>query len=87
MPDYTLTFAGSARKELEKFPSQVVARIFAKIESLPATPRPPGCQKLRGNNALWRIRVGDYRVRNEIDDAARIVDLVGVGNRRDVCRN
>ena len=87
MPDYTLTFAKSARKELEKLPSQVVARIFAKIESLPATPRPPGCQKLKGNNALWRIRVGDYRVLYVIDDATRIVDIVAVGNRRDIYRN
>lgn len=87
MPDYAITFAKSARKELEKLPPPVVARIFPKIEALAKFPRPPGCQKLKGNNALWRIRVGDYRVLYEIDDQRCVVDISSVGHRREVYRD
>jgi mRNA-degrading endonuclease RelE of RelBE toxin-antitoxin system len=55
MPDYSLTFARSARKELEKLPPQFAARIFERIENLVGTPRPIGSVKLKGDDALWRI--------------------------------
>ena len=86
MPDYTITFARSARKELEKLTPQVASRIFVKIETLAHSPRPAGCQKLRGNNALWHIRVGDYRVLYEIDDLRRIVDISAIGDRKEIYR-
>jgi mRNA interferase RelE/StbE len=59
MADYAITFARSARKELEALDVVVVRRIFPKIEALAKEPRPKGCRKLRGEKNLWRIRVGD----------------------------
>ncbi len=87
MPDYGITFARSARKELENLPPQIAGRVFARIELLAAMPRPAGCRKLRGNNLLWRLRVGDYRVLYAIDDSRRIVDIIAVGNRKDIYRD
>jgi mRNA interferase RelE/StbE len=71
---------------LQKLPSEIAVRVFAKIEALAREPRPRGCQKLRGNNALWRIRVGDYRVLYEIKDHNRLVDVIAIGNRQDIYR-
>jgi mRNA-degrading endonuclease RelE of RelBE toxin-antitoxin system len=48
MPEYTITFAQSARKELESLSANVVNRVFPKIEALAQDQRPPGCRKLRG---------------------------------------
>ena len=62
MGEYALTFARSALKELESLGGSVVRRVIAKIEALSAQPRPAGCRKLVGEENLWRIRVGDYRV-------------------------
>ena len=87
MPDYSLTFAKSARKELEKLPPQIANRVLGKIEPLSAMPRLSGCQKLKGNNALWRIRVGAYRVLYEIDDVRGNVDIIAIGNRKDIYRD
>jgi len=42
MTDYTITFARSARKELESFDAHIVNRILPKIESLAQEPRPGG---------------------------------------------
>jgi len=48
MADYWITFARSARKELEALPTSLIIRIFSKIEALSIEPRPSGCRKLQG---------------------------------------
>jgi len=83
MADYAITFARSARKELERLSDALVQRIFPKIEALAKEPRPSGCLKLTGEENLWRIRVGDYRVIYTIDDKNRHVDVVAVRHRRE----
>ncbi len=62
MPDYRITFARSARRELESLDPPVSRRVLAAIERLQANPRPSGCVKLTGSRNDWRIRVGDWRV-------------------------
>jgi mRNA interferase RelE/StbE len=81
MADYAITFARSARKELESLEAEVVGRVFPKIEALSKEPRPAGCRKLTGEENYWRIRVGDYRVVYEIDDRKQIVDVIYVRHR------
>ncbi len=44
---------------------------------------PPECKKLTGH-ALFRIRVGAYRVMYEIRGDELVVIVVKVGHRRDV---
>jgi mRNA interferase RelE/StbE len=48
-------------------------------------PRPEGCTKLSGRDA-WRLRIGEYRVVYEIDDAGKRVVIVVVAHRRDAYR-
>lgn len=86
MPEYAITFARSARRELEKFPPAVVERLFPAIEALGNTPRPFACKKLRGPGGFWRIRVGNYRILYSIDDGSRLVDIIAVGDRKDIYR-
>jgi mRNA interferase RelE/StbE len=87
MTDYSITFARSARKELEKLPSSIAQRIIEHIETLTKIPRPSGVVKLQGNKNLWRIRIGDYRVIYSIDDSACGIDITAVRHRRDVYRD
>jgi mRNA interferase RelE/StbE len=81
MADYEVTFSRSAAKELEALDAGVVRRIYPKIESLSEQPRPSGCRKLTGEENLWRVRVGEYRVIYKIDDDNEIVDIVRVRHR------
>ncbi len=83
MADYSITFARSARKELEDLPNSLIKRIFTKIESLADEPRPVRCRKLQGFSNLWRIRIGDYRVIYSIDDSAETVDIIAIRHRRE----
>ena len=81
MADYTITFARSARKELEALGTALVRRIFPKVEALAKEPRPAGCRKLQGEEFLWRIRIGDYRVVYAVHDRERRVDIIAVRHR------
>jgi mRNA interferase RelE/StbE len=81
MADFEISFARSARKELESLDNRIVNRIFPKIVALSKQPPPSGCRKLIGEGNLWRVRVGDYRVIYEIDDVRRLVDGIAVKHR------
>jgi mRNA interferase RelE/StbE len=86
VPEYSVVFARSARRELERLEAGMARRIITRIEALASNPRPLGCVKLQGADNLWRIRVGDYRVIYSIDDRARIVDISTVRHRSDAYR-
>ena len=62
-------------------------RLFPKVESLAVQPRPAGCKKLKGEQNLWRIRVGDYRVIYSLDDTHQIVDIIAVRHRSEAYRD
>ena len=82
MADYSVTFARSARKELEALSDLLIQKIFPKIEALTIEPRPSGCRKLQGFENLWRVRIGNYRVIYSIDDNTRVIDIVAVRHRQ-----
>jgi mRNA interferase RelE/StbE len=83
---YQVTFARSARRELERLPRSVAERILVKIDALAENPRPPGCRKLQGPSRLWRIRAGEYRVVYDIDDDQRIIDITVIRHRGEAYR-
>jgi len=62
-------------------------RIVEAIRGLADDPRPPGAEKLTGfDPPAWRVRVGDYRVVYEIDEADVLVIVVNVAPRGEVYR-
>lgn len=86
MSQHEVTFARSARKELEALSRPLIARVLGRVEALAREPRPSGCRKLVGQGNLWRIRVGDYRVIYAVDDRALIVDVVAIRHRSNAYR-
>ena len=53
---------------------------------LAANPRLPVCLKMQAGDRLCRVRVGDCRIINQIQDAVLTVLVVQIGNRREICR-
>jgi mRNA interferase RelE/StbE len=82
---YKLLIKRSAAKELEELLPKVRRRVASRIDALGPTPRPPGVEKLSGQEK-YRLRQGDYRVLYAIDDDAAVVTVVKIGHRRDVYR-
>jgi mRNA interferase RelE/StbE len=83
---YSVSITPAARRELGSLPRQAQVRVATKIGELAADPRPRGVKKLRGEVELYRVRVGDYRVVYQIDDAAQTVTITAIGDRRDIYR-
>jgi len=84
---YRVLVPKPVRKQLDALPPAVRRRILDKILELQNDPRPPGCVKLRAHQREHRIRIGDYRVRYEIDDTESKVLLLHCKDRKDVYRS
>lgn len=82
---YALTIQRRALKQLAALPQADQTRIAPSVAALATTPRAAGCRKLVDRPG-WRIRVGDYRVIYQIDDAALTVNVVAIVHRRDAYR-
>lgn len=80
---YSVLLTRPARKDLDRLDRQILNRLAPEIDALASDPRPAGCLKVKGEQNLWRIRVGDYRIGYEIDDAAREVTVIRIGHRRE----
>ena len=83
MATYRVVILPAAERQLGRIDSGPRRRIDAAIAALAGDARPHGCRKLSGSEE-YRIRVGDYRVLYEIEDAVLRVLVVKVGHRRDV---
>ena len=87
MASYRVLIKSSAAKEIEAVDQKKDRqRIVAGIRSLADDPRPPGCEKLAGEDDRYRIRVGRYRVIYSVGDGELLVVVVRVGHRKDVYR-
>jgi mRNA interferase RelE/StbE len=83
---YRIEIKRSAAKEIRAISRKKDRqRVVARIKALAHDPRPPGCTKLSGQEA-YRVRQGTYRIVYTIADDMLVVEVVKVGNRRDVYR-
>ena len=83
---YSLTIMPHAMRQLSRLTGKQAMRIRDKIGALTDNPRPPGTVKLTGEDNLYRVRAGDYRVVYRIEDKRLVVLLVRIGHRREVYR-
>ncbi len=80
---YSLNFSNKAFKSLEKIDEPYYSAIKQAIYNLTQEPRPHGYKKLTGRDG-YRIRVASYRVIYNIFDKELLVDVIAIGNRKDV---
>jgi len=79
-------FKVSVEKDLKNIPQKETRKNFQRIASLTNDPRPPGSQKLTGQER-YRIRPGRYRISYSIQDDELIIWVVKIGHRKDVYRS
>ncbi len=80
---YSIVITSSAEKDLRRLDRSVKNRVTVAILALADDPRPVGCIKIKSEEGVWRIRVGEYRVAYTVDDQAKIVTIIRVGPRGD----
>jgi mRNA interferase RelE/StbE len=81
---YTVVISKSVEKQIDNLPNDITLRVIEKIQNLASEPRPDGIVKLKGFDNEYRIRIGDYRVRYEIDDENQLVQILQCKHRKDV---
>lgn len=83
---YRVEILPGARKALKAVQENFRRRIVTVIDSFERNPRPVGSKKLQGEEHVYRIRVGDYRVLYEVHDKVLVVMVIRIGHRREVYR-
>lgn len=83
---YQIEFSKRAERQFEALPQQIQNRLQPRIDALALDPRPSGIKKLEETESQYRLRVGDYRIVYEIQDAILLIILVRIGHRSDIYR-
>lgn len=86
MARFELRIEPSVAKDLRGIAKADVKRILSRMQALRDDPRAPGCEKLVGNDELYRVRQGVYRIVYTVHDARVVVEVVRVGRRGGVHR-
>jgi mRNA interferase RelE/StbE len=85
MAAYKIYFKKSVEKDFKVIPKKDLVKIFERIEALAEDPRPPGCEKLSGQQK-YRLRQGRYRILYSVQDDELTIWVVKVGHRKDIYR-
>ena len=84
---HDLLIKASAAKELEAIDNTPTRRrIVDVIQTLAFDPPPITGKKLAGRYAAYRLRVGDCRIVYTVNDREIIVEIIKIGQRREVYR-
>jgi len=83
MAYYIVVLSKKAQKALDKFSDHIADPILDAIADLEENPKPIGSKNLKGRDG-YRIRVGDYRIIYDVFDTELIIDVVALGQRKDI---
>jgi mRNA interferase RelE/StbE len=82
---YLIEFLPAALEDLQRLDRTVQTRILAKInwleENFDQIPLQPLTSQFANS---FKLRVGDYRVLYEFDEASKVITIIQVGHRRDI---
>ena len=79
--DYEVLLHPKAQSFLEKLEDDLENRIKNKLHIL--SDEPESGEKLKHSD-FWRLRIGDYRIRYEIDRKNERIIILFIGHRREV---
>ena len=82
MTEYKIYFNRSAVKNLDTISKKDLRRIIDRIDLLKEVPRPPGCEKVCGQER-YLVRQGNYRIVYSIQNNQLIIQVFQVRHRLD----
>jgi mRNA interferase RelE/StbE len=86
MMAYSILLALPAERQLKALAEPIQKRIIKRLKTLQTNPRPQGIKKLAGEDDLYRIREGDYRIIYTIQNKELTVLVVKIRDRKEVYR-
>ena len=86
MAKYKVELSNTAFKALKKIPTNDVNKILKIIHQFEKEPFPNGSIKLVGEDATYRVRIGDYRIIYEINNKILLILVLKIGHRKEIYR-
>ena len=80
---YKIEIDKRALQTLSRLPAKLKRQVSSKIERLAENPSPPNSKKLHGDDDIWRIRVGDYRIAYTVRQRQILILVLYIGDRKD----
>jgi mRNA interferase RelE/StbE len=84
---FNVEWAKGIKKDLQALDRPTQLRIFAAVELLRSNPRPSKMKRLVSPEPKFRVRVGDYRIVYQIEDARLVILVIRIAHRKDVYKN
>ena len=81
---YKIELKPSAIRSLAKIPKDDQKAIRLRIDSLANTSFPPNVKKLEGEENLYRVRVGAYRIIYQVHKKILLIVVLAIGHRKEV---
>lgn len=83
MPEYSVQFVRSARKEFDRLPPKLRLKVTEALTLLSQHPYSEllNVKRLKSAALLYRIRLGDHRLVYEIRDDVIVVVVIKIGHR------
>jgi mRNA interferase RelE/StbE len=82
--NYDVELSRIALKNMAKIPRRELIRIEDRIESLAKEPKPADVKKIQGDENLYRVRSGNYRILYRVFERKVSILIVDVDHRKDV---
>jgi mRNA interferase RelE/StbE len=67
------------QRELDNLQKVDYERVVVRLRALATNPRPQGCEKIY--DAIYRVRVGDFRIIYLIDEKNKNIEVGGIRRR------
>ena len=83
---YRILVSESAADFIRGQTKKIRRQIYRKINNLRDDPYPQKCVKLRGEEDLYRITSGDYRIIYKVQSKKITILVLRVGHRKEVYR-
>lgn len=79
--NWGLKIAKRASREMKRIPKKDVKRLLFVLEKLTENPYQGDIEKVKGEENVWRRRVGNYRIFYEIIPKQKHIDVFQVRRR------
>ena len=80
---YSIELSPAAQRQTRRLSPEDTRRVQDALRNLMDNPRPSGCIKLTGFEAVWRIRVGRLRIIYEVHDNERHLTVQRIARRNE----
>jgi len=82
--DYTIIFSKSAEKFLDTLDKKTKHRILEKVRELQSNSKNLDIKKLKSRHALYRLRVGNFRIIYSSKHERMVIYVVAIAHRKDI---